>query len=135
MYFLFKNYLLVEVIYCCHIHKSVQCLGWLVLLAATWKCLVSCRNGYAGLLVLLLLSLLNLWAYHRNIASLSFFYMYQGSYELAELLPLPHSRGRSTRYSNRMHNFSITISSCYKDVYVNSFFPRNTRSLNFTRLI
>ena len=74
-------------------------------------------------------------AYRRNIASLSFFYMYQCSYELAELLPLPHSRGRSTRYSNRMHNFSITISSCYKDVYVNSFFPRNTRSLNFTRLI
>ena len=65
----------------------------------------------------------------RNVASLSLFYMYyfgRCSYELAQLVPLPCSRERSTRYSNRLHNFSVTISRCYKDVYVNSFFPRTT---------
>ena len=29
---------------------------------------------------------------------------------------------QSTRYSKRLHDFSVTIPS-YKDVYVNSFFP------------
>ena len=58
------------------------------------------------------------------MASLSLFYMYYvGSSELAELIPLPFSRGRSTRYSDRFHDFSATIPRCYKDVYVNSFFP------------
>ena len=31
------------------------------------------------------------------------------SSELAELVPLPYSRGRSTRYSDRLHDFSVTI--------------------------
>ena len=39
-------------------------------------------------------------------------------------------RGRSTRYSDRLHDFSITIPRCYKDVYVNSFFPRTARLWN-----
>ena len=43
---------------------------------------------------------------------------------MAQLVPLPYSRGRSTRYSDRLHDFSVTIPRCYKDVYVNSFFPR-----------
>ena len=34
-----------------------------------------------------------------------------------------NSRVRSTRYSDRLHDFSVTISRCHKDVYVNSFFP------------
>ena len=62
----------------------------------------------------------------RNLASLSLFYRhYFGRYssELAQLVPLPFSRGRSTRYSDRLHDFSVTIPRCYKDVYVNSFFP------------
>ena len=49
------------------------------------------------------------------------------SSELAQLVPLPFSRGRSTRYSDRLHDFSVTIPRCYKDVYVNSFFPRTAR--------
>ena len=66
-------------------------------------------------------------AHRRNVASLSLFYRYyfgRCSSELAELVPLPYSRGRSTRYSDRLHDFSVTIPRCYKDVYVNSFFPR-----------
>ena len=69
----------------------------------------------------------------RNVASLSLFYRYyfgRCSSELAQLVPLPFSRGRSTRYSDRLHDFSVTIPRCYKDVYVNSFFPRKARLLN-----
>ena len=64
-------------------------------------------------------------AHRRNVASLSLFYRYyfdRCSSQLAELLP--YSRGRSTHYSDRLHDFSVPIPRCYKDVYVNSFFPR-----------
>ena len=40
------------------------------------------------------------------------------------------SRGRSTRYSGRLRDFSVTIPICYKDVYVNSSFPRTARLWN-----
>ena len=42
-----------------------------------------------------------------------------------------HSRVRSTRYSDRLHDFSVTISNCHKDVYVNSFFPCTARLRNY----
>ena len=61
-----------------------------------------------------------------NVASLSLFYRYyfgRCSSELAQLVPLPYSQGRSTRYSDRLYVFSLTNYRCYKDVYVNSFFP------------
>ena len=32
-------------------------------------------------------------------------------------------QGRSTLYSDKLNDFSVTIPICYKDVYVNSFFP------------
>ena len=70
----------------------------------------------------------------RNMASLSLFYRYyigRCSSELAQLVPLSFSRGRSTRYSDRLHDFSVTILRCYKDIYVNSFFPRTGRLWNF----
>ena len=72
-------------------------------------------------------------AHRQNVASLGLFYRYyfgRCSSELAQLVPLPFSRGRSTRYSDRLHDFSVTIPRCYKDVYVNSFFPRTDRLWN-----
>ena len=72
-------------------------------------------------------------AHRRNVARLSLFYRYyfgRCSSELAQLVPLPFSRGRSTRYSDRLHDFSVTIPRCYKDVYVNSFFPRTAKLWN-----
>ena len=72
-------------------------------------------------------------AHHRNVASLSLFYRYyfgRCSSELVQLVPLPYSRGRSTRCSDRLHDFSVTIPRCYKDFYVNSFFPRTARLWN-----
>ena len=49
---------------------------------------------------------------------------------MAQLVPLPFSEGRSTRYSVRLHDFSVTIPRCYKDVYVKSFFPCTARLWN-----
>ena len=65
-------------------------------------------------------------AHHRIFASLSLFYRYYfgRSSELAQLVPFLFSRGRSTHYSDRLHDFSVTISKSYKDVYAKSFFPR-----------
>ena len=67
------------------------------------------------------------------MASLSVFYKYyfgRCSSELAQLVPLPFSQGRVTRYSDRLYDFSVSIPKCYKDVYVNSFFPRAARLWN-----
>ena len=72
-------------------------------------------------------------AHRRNVASLSLFcrhYFGRCSSELDQLVPLPFSRGRSTLYSDRLHDFSVTIPRCYKDVYVNSFFPRTAKLWN-----
>ena len=66
-------------------------------------------------------------AHWRNVASLSLlnrYYFGRCSSELSQLVPLPYSRGTSTRYSDRLHDFSLTIPRCYKDVYVNIFFSR-----------
>ena len=68
--------------------------------------------------------------HRRNVGSLSFFFSYyfgRSTSELAQLVPLPYYRGRSTRYSDRLYDFSVTIPRCYKDVYVNRFFPRTAR--------
>ena len=71
--------------------------------------------------------------HHHNVASLSFFYRYYFGRclsELAQLVPPPYSRGRCTHYSDRLHDFSVTIPRCYKDVYVISFFPSTARPWN-----
>ena len=68
-------------------------------------------------------------AHRRNVGSLSLFYRYyfgRCSSELSQLAPLPYSRGRSSRY----YDFFVTIFRCYKDIYVNSFFPRTARLWN-----
>ena len=46
------------------------------------------------------------------------------------MVPLPFSCGSSTRCSDRLHDFSVTIPGCYKDVYVNSYFPHKARLWN-----
>ena len=76
-------------------------------------------------------------AHRQNVAILSLFcrhYLSRCSSKLAELAPLPYSRGRSTRHSDRLHDFSVTIPRCYIDVYVNSFFPRIARLWTVTFL-
>ena len=95
----------------------------LVLLVAAWNCWIRYKNGYVGLLVLPLLCLEPL-AHRRNVASLSRFCRYyfgRCSSKLAELVSLSYSQGRSTRYSDRLHDFSVTIPRCYKDFCVHYF--------------
>ena len=58
----------------------------------------------------------------RNLASLSLFCRYYFGRclsEQAQLVSPPYSRGRSTRYSDRMGDFSVT-----------SHFPRTTKLRN-----
>ena len=73
------------------------------------------------------------FAHCWNVESFSLFYRYyfgRCSSELVQLVPLPFSRKRSTRHSDRLQDFSVTIPRCYKGVYVNSFFPRTARLWN-----
>ena len=60
-------------------------------------------------------------ALHQNVASLSLFYRYyfdRCSSEMVQQVLLPYSVGRCTYYSDRLHDFSVTIPRCYKDVYI-----------------
>ena len=111
--------------YCCHV--------WAGAPSCYLELLKSYRNEYVGLLVLHLLPLLNPWLIIEMYPVMYLFYRYyfgSCSFELAQLVPLPYSRGRSTRYSDRLHYFSVTILRCYKDIYVNSFFPCIARLWN-----
>ena len=69
-----------------------------------------------------------------NVVNLCLFYRYYfgrcSSTELAELVKLPYSRERPTRYSDRLSDFYVTIRRCFKDVYINSFFPPIARLWN-----
>ena len=75
-------------------------------------------------------------AHRRNVASLRLFYKYYFGRcwsELAELIPLV-PLPNPTRYSDRLHDFSVAFPVCYKNVYVNSFFPRTARLWNSLRI-
>ena len=63
--------------------------------------------------------------HRRKVATLSLSYRYyfgRCSSELAQLFPLPYSGGRSTRFSERLHDFSVTIPRFCQDLYFNGFF-------------
>ena len=87
----------------------------------------------SGLVLLVATSLaasLEIFAHLQNVASLSLFYRYyfgRCSLELAQLVPPPFSYWKSSHYSDTLHDFSVTIPKCYKDVYVSSFFPHTAR--------
>ena len=111
--------------YCCHVWAGAPSC-YLELLGKLQKRI--CRTVGPSLA-----ASLEPLAHRRNVTSLSLFYRYyfgRCSSELAQLVPLPYSRRRSTRYSDRLYDSSITIPRCYKDVYVNSFFPRTARLWN-----
>ena len=90
---------------------------------------IACLNFFAHVWVFMhaiaCLSWIGL-AYYRIVASLSLFYRYYFGRcwsKLAQLVPLLFSQGRSTCYSDTLNDFSVTIPRCYKNAYVNSFFP------------
>ena len=70
-------------------------------------------------------------AHYRNVVSLCLFCRYcvgRCSSELAQLVPLLFTLGRSTLYSDRLDDFCVIVPRYYKDVYVNSFFLQQADS-------
>ena len=123
--YLYKSIICPCMKYCCHVWAGAPSC-YLELLDKLLKCI--CRT-----VGLSLDACLEPLAHRRNVASLSLFYRYyfgRCSSELAQLISFPFSRGKSTRYSDRLHDFSVTISRCYKDAYVNSFFHSTARAWN-----
>ena len=107
---------------CCHV-LAVAPGCYLELLDKLQKRI--CRNVDSSLA-----ASLELLAHSRNVASLSLFYRYYFGRCSYELVPFPYSRGRSTCHSDRLHYLSVTTPRCYKDFYVNSFFPRTAKLWN-----
>ena len=106
--------------YCCHVWTAAPSL-FLELLDKLQKQI--CRT--VGPLFAASLEPL---AHCQNVASLILFYRYyfgRCSSELAQMFPL-----MSACYADRLHDFSVTIPRCYKDLYVNSFFPHRARLWN-----
>ena len=105
----------------------------LVLLVGTCICWTTYKNRYAGLLVLHLLPLLNPWLIAEmqpakifsigiNVVDVHLNWLNWFQFLIFE---------RSSCYSDRLQDFSVNISKCYKDVYINSFFPWTARLWNF----
>ena len=112
--------------YCCHVWAGVPSC-YLELLDMLQKRI--CRTVAPSLV-----ASLEPLAHHQNVAILHLFYRYYFGRclsKLAQLVLLPFCHGRSTCYSDRLHDFFITILRCCKDVYVNSFFPHTARLWNF----
>ena len=111
--------------YCCHVWAGApSCyLEWLDELQK-WICRTVDLS-----LVAFLEPLTCCWNVDRLSLSHSY-YFGRCSSELAQLVQLPYFQGRSTCYSDRLHDFSVTIHRCYTDVYGNSFFPHTVRLWN-----
>ena len=123
--YLYKSTLQPCMEYCCHV--------WAGAPSCCLELLDKIQKGICRIVGASLAAFLEQLAHHWNVASLSHFYRYffgRCSSELAELVSLPYSWGRCTRYSDRLHDFSVTIPRSYKDVYVNSFFPCTARLWN-----
>ena len=68
--------------------------------------------------------------HYQSVTSLSFYcryYFVRCSSELTQMVSCPYSQGRSSHYSDRLHDFSDTIPWCCKNLYVGSVFPCTTR--------
>ena len=123
--YLYKSTLCPCMEYCCSV--------WAGAPSCNLKLLDNLQKRICRTVVPSLAASLEPLAHCRNVASLSLFYRYyfgRCSSELAQLVPLPFCQSRSTCYSDRLHDFSVTIPRCYKDVYFNSFFPHTARLWN-----
>ena len=98
--YLYKSNIRPCMEYCCHVWASATSC-YLDLLDKLQKLICKIIDpSLAAFLEPLIL--------RRNVACLSLFYWYyfgRCSSELAQLVPLPFSQGKSTRYSDRLHDF------------------------------
>ena len=107
--YLYKSTIRPCMEYCCHV--------WAAAPSCCLELLEKLQRQICRIVGPSLATSLEHLAHCRNVASLSLFYRYyfgRCSSELAQLIPLPFSRGRSTGYSDRLHDFSVTIPRCYK---------------------
>ena len=109
--YLYKSTIHPSMEYCCHVWAGASiCYLELLHKLQKWICRTVVSSLAASLKPL---------AHRRNLASISLFYRYyfgRSSSELAQLVQLPFSWRRSTCYSDKLHDFSVTIPRCYKDV-------------------
>ena len=115
--YLYKSTIRPGLEYCCHI----------------WADAPRCYLEFLDKLQKWLCKAVGISLVARNLASLIHFfrcYFDRCWSALAPLVPLPYSQGGSIHYSNRLHDFSVTIPRCYKGAYVNSFFPHTPRLWN-----
>ena len=123
--YLYKSTIRPCMEYCCHV--------WADAPSCYLDLLDKLQKRICGIVGPSLAACLEPLVHRRNVAGLSLFYRYyfgRCSSELAQLVPLPFSRGRSARYSDRLRDFSVAIPRCYIEVYVNSFFPRTAKLWN-----
>ena len=107
--YLFKSTIQPCLEYCCHV--------WVGAPSCYWELLDKLQKQICRAVGPSLAASLEPLAHCQNIASLSSFlslpyYFCRCSSELAELVPLPFSRG-VTCYSDRLNDFSVTIPRCY----------------------
>ena len=111
--------------YCCHVWAGApSCYFELLDKLQKWICRTIAPSLATSLEPL---------AHFQNVGSISLFCRYyycRCSSELAQLVPLRYSGGRSTSCSDRLYDFCVIIRRCYKYVYVNSFFRHMARLLN-----
>ena len=113
--YLYKSTIRPCMEYCCHVWAGAT-ICYLKLLDKLQKRICSTVGPS-------LEASLQALAHHRNVASLSLFCRYyfgRSSSELAQLVPIPSSRGRCTPYSYRLHDFSVTIPGCLRQQFHSS---------------
>ena len=90
-------------------------MSWLMSLVASWNKLDKLQKWICRAAGPSLTASLEPLADCQNVASLHLFCRYyfgRCSSKLAQLVPLPYFRGRSTHYSDRLHDFSVPIPVC-----------------------
>ena len=125
--YLYKSTIQPSMVYCCHVWAGASSC-YLELLDNLQRCI--CRIVGRSLAASLEPS-----AHCQNVASLSLSYRYyfgRCSSELPQLVRFPYSWRRSTHYSDRLHDLSVTIRRCYKDVYLSRFFPHTASTLKLS---
>ena len=105
--YLYKSTIRSCMEYCCHV--------WAGAPSCYFELLDKLQKRICRIVGPLLAASLEPLAHRGNVAGLSLFYRYyfgRCSSELAQMVPVSFSRGRSTRHSDRLHDFSATISRC-----------------------
>ena len=116
--YLYKSTICPCMEYCCHV--------WAGASICYLECQTNCKNEYTALLIIHLLLLLNPWL----IVEIWLAEVFSIVITLVDVLQnwlnwfpfLFLVGGLLVIHSNRLHDFSVTIPRCYKDVYVSSFF-------------